>query len=1068
MRAALERELGEKFQHRFVPPPIPDHELLRRIGTGAYGDVWLARNALGTFRAVKIVYRERFDEERPYQREFNGILKYEPVSRSHEGLVQILHVGRNDESGCFYYVMELADPVGREPYWPAPNSGPTSGDDDHQLILSYSPRTLHADLGRYQRLPPVEAAQLGLPLAGALVHLHAHGLVHRDIKPSNVIFVGGKPKLADIGLITGVGDSRSFVGTEGFIPPEGPGTPQADLYGLGKLLYELAAGRDRMDFPQLPSDLDKLPEREAILELNEIITRACAPEPDKRYATATELVADLNLFLAGRSLRQARKVEQHLRLVRHIASAAAVVVVLAVGAVCYYKIEERRARQLEEASRERAQRESAMRQRAEAAEREQSRLRQEAQNARANETTLRERAETQELAARKKAYSSDMNLLQQALAADDLGRAQELLDRQRPKPGQIDLRGWEWRYFWQFCQSDAAFVLCQRPNSILSVSFSSDGTLVAVGTYGGEVTVWDLASRQMILRHASRNSRAVRLAFSPINSLLAFFDRADQTSSVVLWDSQTRSEVRRLPVGGDLRGLAFGQDGRLFTADLNSAGSFIVWDAANGKALQKIPGSVPNYDMGGVMSITPNGARLANAMAEDFRSVRVVDLQTDQSSTFTVADELTTALAFWRDGKVLLTGAGYADGAIKLWDVDQGKLTGLLEGHRSWVSCLKLLPDGKTLASASADRTVRLWDLETRQPIRTLHGRNGELWTIDASPDGRWLVGGSKDGSVVLWDLSSSANRAPAYKTLQLQGSGFWIFSPDSRSFGVINQNHFTLYDARSIQPLREPAFTFSNLRSFIFSPDMTLLVTVDDQGGLAAWNFRSRSLLTNFLAEPISANAISVVFRYGGKSLLTLSPDYTVREWDTNSWRELRRWQVDPNARGIAFSSGYDLMATGSGDGTFEIIPLQDIVKRRRFAGQDRVTRIALSPDGKTFADSSENGAVELFDTDTLQRKGLLHGVLLGYHSVTISPDGQRLAAGSNGQEAMKLWDLDSQEEVATLSGQGSFFSDAKFSPDGNVLSARNWMRLVHFWRAPSWQEIEAAEKSAVVGVEH
>ena len=106
MRAALERQLRETTAAETVcaPPSVADHTLLHRIGRGAYGEVWLARNALGTLRAVKVVYRARFEEDRPYEREFNGILKYEPVSRSHEGLVQVLHVGRDDAAGCFYYV----------------------------------------------------------------------------------------------------------------------------------------------------------------------------------------------------------------------------------------------------------------------------------------------------------------------------------------------------------------------------------------------------------------------------------------------------------------------------------------------------------------------------------------------------------------------------------------------------------------------------------------------------------------------------------------------------------------------------------------------------------------------------------------------------------------------------------------------------------------------------------------------------------------------------------------------------------------------------------------------------
>jgi hypothetical protein len=95
MRTALARQLDEASCRPSAPPPIPDHALLQRIGGGAYGDVWLARNALGTLRAVKIVYRAHFEEEHPYEREFGGILKYEPISRTHEGLVQVLHVGRN-------------------------------------------------------------------------------------------------------------------------------------------------------------------------------------------------------------------------------------------------------------------------------------------------------------------------------------------------------------------------------------------------------------------------------------------------------------------------------------------------------------------------------------------------------------------------------------------------------------------------------------------------------------------------------------------------------------------------------------------------------------------------------------------------------------------------------------------------------------------------------------------------------------------------------------------------------------------------------------------------------------
>src|SRR5215510_1466209 len=91
------------------PAEIRDHELIRRIGQGSYGEVWLARNVMGTYRAVKIVYRAAFEHARPFEREFNGIQKFEPISRSHDGFVDVLQIGRTTE--YFYYVMELADDV---------------------------------------------------------------------------------------------------------------------------------------------------------------------------------------------------------------------------------------------------------------------------------------------------------------------------------------------------------------------------------------------------------------------------------------------------------------------------------------------------------------------------------------------------------------------------------------------------------------------------------------------------------------------------------------------------------------------------------------------------------------------------------------------------------------------------------------------------------------------------------------------------------------------------------------------------------------------------------------------
>jgi tetratricopeptide (TPR) repeat protein len=181
-------------------------------------------------------------------------------------------------------------------------------------------------------LPIDRCIEVGHALASALAHLHGHKLVHRDVKPSNVIFVGGLPKLADIGLVAGVDESRSFVGTEGYIPPEGPGTPSADCYALGKLLYELSTGHDRTSWPEPPADLATRPDREHLLELNAILHKACAPDPRERYESAGKMYDELTLFQAGRSIQQKRRVESRVALAKKFSIAAATFALVVTGA----------------------------------------------------------------------------------------------------------------------------------------------------------------------------------------------------------------------------------------------------------------------------------------------------------------------------------------------------------------------------------------------------------------------------------------------------------------------------------------------------------------------------------------------------------------------------------------------------------------------------------------------------------------------------------------------------------------------------------------------------------------
>lgn len=245
-------------------PNINDYELIRVIGRGSFGEVWIALDATGSACALKVIYKGE-SKEGVFWKEFDGVTKYLPVSRSNLGLVTILHVGKDPKKSFYYYTMELAD-----------NANKNTG----KKWENYRPKTLSSIIE--SMVDPVSIKrfeEVCLNLSDGLSHLHQEGLVHRDIKPSNVIFVNEQAKLADVGLVSLRADASTFIGTAGYIPPEGPGNPPADIYALGKSLYELLTGKNVGSFPELPTQaFSKHSDSQKFVNYNKLILEATSPD----------------------------------------------------------------------------------------------------------------------------------------------------------------------------------------------------------------------------------------------------------------------------------------------------------------------------------------------------------------------------------------------------------------------------------------------------------------------------------------------------------------------------------------------------------------------------------------------------------------------------------------------------------------------------------------------------------------------------------------------------------------------------------------------------------------------
>lgn len=250
------------------PPEVPDFDLLRPIGRGAFGQVWLATNrTTGRLRAVKLI---RLDQA---GREIASLIRLEAnVRNQHPNLLGIDHVGQTAQ--YLFYVMDPADDI---------TGSPASCDS------AYRPCTLKERL-RSGPLSADDCSRHARQLVAGLAHIHKAGMVHRDVKPANCLFMDGDLKLGDFGLLAPDSTQNSRAGTPDYMPPDGQMDARADVYAAGLVMYEMLAGLPRRSFPHLGQRASEVAKSPLLRRLNRLILRACQPDPQQRFADAEEML----------------------------------------------------------------------------------------------------------------------------------------------------------------------------------------------------------------------------------------------------------------------------------------------------------------------------------------------------------------------------------------------------------------------------------------------------------------------------------------------------------------------------------------------------------------------------------------------------------------------------------------------------------------------------------------------------------------------------------------------------------------------------------------------------------
>ena len=289
-------------------------------------------------------------------------------------------------------------------------------------------------------------------------------------------------------------------------------------------------------------------------------------------------------------------------------------------------------------------------------------------------------------------------------------------------------------------------------SNISSLTFSPDGKTLASGG-DDKLYLWDIASGTRKLSITGHTDGIYSIAFSPDSKTLA----SGSWEQILLWNTTTSTHEATLFVGDwtTNASLAFSPDGNTLASE--GSPGIHLWDVSSRthRATIRADGqAISGYVRYRSIAFSPDGRFLARNTSN---GALLWYAGRTYKTALTGHTDDGTSIAFSYDSRTLASGS--VDNTVRLWDVDTDVHKATFTGHTDTVVSVAFSPDGSLLASGSDDNTIILWDVDTGEPKTTFVAHTNGINDVVFSPDGKTLAscGYRDDNTVKLWDVETGA-----------------------------------------------------------------------------------------------------------------------------------------------------------------------------------------------------------------------------------------------------------------------------------------------------------------------
>lgn len=1011
--------LGVDVATTIRPTAVPGYEIVRLLGEGGNGQVFLARSvALKREVALKTIRGDGF--ARAIQRDRFRV-EAEAVARlQHPNIVQIFESGEHE--GLPYIAME------------------------------YCPKGSLAAHVKDRTLPAREAATVVAILARAVASAHAANIVHRDLKPENVLLAAdGSPKITDFGLAKLLDEdqhltrSEAVLGTPSYMSPEQASGemrlvgPLCDVWALGAVLYRLLSGRVPFPGNNVHETFRLLREEEPLApsrivvgmprDLEVICLKCLRKEPAGRYASAAELADDLGRYLENKPIvaRSIGRVERTIKWMKRnpiaAALASAVVALLISGSALVYAkyLDAHEQKQIADGKALDAARE------AKRADGLTDEAKTQARAATENANRLAEQlTESRRLL--------DLNRLREANAAFDnrlVQTARDSLNEVSPEN-----RCMVWGILNRRLEA-GLFTLYGHSDCVHGVAFSGDGMRIATASFDNTARIWDARTGQCLHELVGHTGSLTCIAYSGDGSRVVT-GSFDKTARV--WDAQSGKLLFELTAHvSTVWGVAISDDGsRIVTGSADKTAR--IWDGNTGNSLFDLEKHTESVWS---VAITRDGSRAITGSTDE--TANVWDARTGRHQLELKGHTGSIhGVAITADGKRIVTASW--DKTARVWDSRTGKVLHRLEGHANYVDCIAISADGSRIATGSSAQT-RIWDGYSGKELFELNGHTGYLCAVAISDDGTRIATAGWDRTARIWNARSSAS-LPELRLDSVRMGSVAVSHDASRIVTGSDDMIARIWDSRSGICLTELRGHRASISAVAISADGSRVATSAFDHSIRIWDGRDGVSLLEIRRHtgPVTALAISG----DGRRVVSGSADRTAWLWNAETGKAICQLRGHTGwVSGAAISNDGSRIATACEDKTarvFDASTGECLLELKR--PHDGVRGVAINADGSRVVTACWNTAARLWDTRTGKHLMEFKRHTRDVNAAAITDDGSRVITGSE-DATMRIWDAQTGQSILELKGFGSPVVGVGMSGDGSLLAATTMESTVRTWNS-------------------